>query len=132
MLIKAGSTLLVARADAVELDVSEHLADNGMLVFAPDSTMVRRVLLRAGRRDSVASIARRYRLTPESVAQWNATEVGAPFRAGQKVTVFVAAKPVATKAVRRKAGATSPTLRVAPAKPVPLTQVVPRLQVAKR
>jgi len=132
MLIKAGSTLLVARADAVALDVSEHLADNGVLVFAPDSTMVRRVLLRAGRRDSVASIARRYRLSPESVAQWNATDVGAPFRPGQKVTLFVAAKPVAAKTVRSKAGATSPALRAAPAKPVPMTQLVPRLQVAKR
>ena len=132
MLIKAGSTLLVARADAVALDVSEHLADNGVLVFAPDSTMVRRVLLRAGRRDSVASIARRYRLSPESVAQWNATDVGAPFRPGQKVTLFVAAKPVAAKTVRSKAGATSPTLRAAPAKPIPMTQLAPRLQVAKR
>jgi len=132
MLIKAGSTLLVARADTVGLDVSEHLADHGMLVFAPDSTMVRRVLLRAGRRDSVASIARRYRLSPESVAQWNATDVGAPFRAGQKVTVFVAAKPVAAKTVRSKAGATSPTPRAAPAKPLHTTQLGPRLQVAKR
>lgn len=131
MLIKAGSTLLVARADTGELDVSEHLADNGMLVFAPDSTMVRRVLLRAGRRESVASVARRYRLTPESVAQWNATEVGATFRPGQKVTVFVAAKPAAAKTVRSKAGATRPTLRAAPAKPT--TQRAARLQVvAKR
>ena len=144
MLIKAGSTLLVPRADASQTDVSEHVADNGTIVLSPDGTQVRRVQLRAGRRDSVASVARRYRLSQENVAQWNATDVGSAFRPGQKVTVFVAAKsaprgtlamkpPTAkptTKVVRTKGGGASPTLRAAPSKP--LTSRSSPVQVAKR
>ncbi len=92
MLIQVGSTLLVPRARADDEDVSEHLADNGTITLAPDGTQVRRVVLRAGRRESVASVARRYALTQESVAQWNLVDVGSAFRPGQRVTVFVAAK----------------------------------------
>ncbi len=92
MLIKAGSTLLVPRDKADGEDVSEHLADNGTMTLAPDGTQLRRVVLRAGRRESVASVARRYGATQESVAQWNLVDVGTGFRPGQRVTVFVVAK----------------------------------------
>jgi membrane-bound lytic murein transglycosylase D len=37
MLIKAGSTLLVARAAQHEQDVSSHLADNAMMALAPEA-----------------------------------------------------------------------------------------------
>ncbi len=144
MLIKVGSTLLVPRADASETDVSEHVADNGTIVLSPDGTQVRRVQLRAGRRDSVASIARRYRLPQENVAQWNATDVGSAFRPGQKVILFVAAKSAprgsaalkprtakpATKVVRTKSSGARPILRARP--PKPLTSLTARVQVAKR
>jgi len=97
MLIQAGSTLLVPRAGPDSEDVSEHLADNGTITLAPDGTQVRRVVLRAGRRESVASVARRYGVAQENVAQWNLVDVGSAFRPGQKVTVFVAAKTVRMK-----------------------------------
>ena len=92
MLIQVGSTLLVPRVGTDSEDVSEHLADNGTITLAPDGTQLRRVVLRAGRSESVASVARRYGVTQESVAQWNLVDVGSGFRAGQRVTVFVAAK----------------------------------------
>jgi membrane-bound lytic murein transglycosylase D len=144
MLIKAGSTLLVPRADTSENDVSEHVADNGTIVLSPDGTQVRRVQLRAGRRDTVASVARRYRLSQENVAQWNATDVGSAFRPGQKVIVFVAAKSAprgsvatkapsakpATKVVRTKGSGARPTLRART--PKPLTSLTPPVKVARR
>ena len=94
MLIKAGSTLLVPRADEGHADVSEHLAENGTMTLTPDASQVRRVAMRAGRRDSVLSVARRYRLAPEHVAQWNLVDVGAAFRRGQTVVVYVPSQQV--------------------------------------
>ena len=50
MLIKVGSTLIVPRPAAHRTDVSEHLADNAMIVFVPDGTSRRRASLKAARR----------------------------------------------------------------------------------
>ena len=89
MLIKAGSTLLVPRNNERHGDVSEHLADNAMIGLAPDGPQAHRMSLRAGRRDSVATIARRYGLMAEHVAHWNSVDVAAAFRPGQTVVVFM-------------------------------------------
>ena len=87
MLIKAGSTLLVPRNGQRSADVSEHLADHAMMTLAPDVPPLRRVALRAGKRDTVATIARRYRVSASQVAQWNKTSTGARFRSGQTIVV---------------------------------------------
>ncbi len=124
MLIQVGSTLLVPRVGTHSEDVSEHLADNGTITLAPDGTQVRRVVLRAGRRDSVASVAHRYGLSRENVAQWNVVDVGSAFRPGQRVTVFVPAKAARSKAV----AAIKPISRSVapkPAKSAPRTEARP-------
>jgi membrane-bound lytic murein transglycosylase D len=90
MLIKAGSTLLVPRGNALLADVSSHVADNATLSLTPDSPPLRRMSLRAGRHDSVASVARRYRVSATQVAQWNSTAAGASFAPGQSVVVYLA------------------------------------------
>ena len=90
MLIKTGSTLLVPRGNALLADVSSHVADNAMLSLAPDGPTLRRVSLRAGRKDSVASVARRYRVSPAQVAQWNEVGATATFAPGQSIVVYVA------------------------------------------
>jgi membrane-bound lytic murein transglycosylase D len=59
MLVTAGSTLLVPRPEHRQADVSEHLADHATMAFAPDGPTMRRVALKAGKRDSVGSVARR-------------------------------------------------------------------------
>ena len=107
MLIKAGSTLLVPRGNALLADVSSHVADTAVLSLAPDAPPLRKASLRAGRRDTVASVARRYRVSAEQVAQWNSTHVGASFAPGQSVVVYLAASgrkaaaPTSTTAVVR-------------------------------
>jgi membrane-bound lytic murein transglycosylase D len=98
MLIKAGSVLVVPRPPSKQDDVASHVADNGQLTFAPEQQM-RRTTLKAGKHESVASVAKRYRVSPVLVAEWNNVAVNAPFRAGQQVVVFV---PVRGKAVARK------------------------------
>jgi membrane-bound lytic murein transglycosylase D len=97
MLIKAGSTLLVPRSAKMENDVDEHVADNGQLSLAPEA-VTRRTVVKAGKHETVASIARRYRLSPASVAQWNELKTTASFKAGQQVVVYLPVKPHMAKA----------------------------------
>ena len=89
MLIKAGSTLLVPRTAQRSADVSEHLAENAMMSLSPDLPPMRRLALRAGRRDTVLTIAHRYRVGESQVAQWNKTSTRATFARGQTIIVFV-------------------------------------------
>ena len=91
MLVKAGSTLLVPRSQHRVQDVSETVADNAMMALAPDLPPMRRLTLRAGKGDSVASLARRYRVSAAQVAQWNRVSASSKFKRGQSVVVYVAA-----------------------------------------
>jgi membrane-bound lytic murein transglycosylase D len=116
MLVKAGSTLLVPRNGRRGADVSEHVADNAMMALAPDVPPLRRVSLRAGKRDSVASIAKRYRVSPTQLAEWNRTSTAARFKPGQAVVVFVPHHQRAS-AVRSAATRAAPTGRKLAAKP---------------
>lgn len=95
MLVKAGSTLLVPRGTHRLADVSGEVADNAMMALAPDAPPLRKVSLKAGAKDSVASVAKRYRVSAAQVAQWNGVATGASFRSGQTVVVFVGAKAAA-------------------------------------
>ncbi|MBW8846452.1 MAG: transglycosylase SLT domain-containing protein [Burkholderiales bacterium] len=92
MLVKAGSTLLVPRGEHVRDDVSERLADTAALNLAPDAPPLRRVSFKAGKADTVAGIAARYKVRSEQVAQWNKVGSGARFRPGQAVVVYTAFK----------------------------------------
>ncbi|HZY18266.1 MAG TPA: transglycosylase SLT domain-containing protein [Ramlibacter sp.] len=91
MLIKAGSVLVVPRAPGRKEDVAVHVADNGQLSLAPE-VQLRRTFVKAGRHDTVATIARRYKVTPAQVADWNNVGPGAAFKAGQQVVVYMAVR----------------------------------------
>jgi membrane-bound lytic murein transglycosylase D len=124
MLVKAGSTLLVPRVQGRGTDVAPHIADNAVMTLAPDAPALRRLALKAGRRDSVATVARRYRVSRTQVAEWNDVSASASFKPGQTVIVYVSARQVtksrvsghrtvradrATKAPARKARRSRPS-----------------------
>ena len=88
MLIKAGSSLLVTRGAQLGADVGLHLADNGQLSLAPD-VILKRTMLKAGKKDTVASLAQRYSVSPASVAEWNKLSPSAAFKAGQSIVLFL-------------------------------------------
>jgi membrane-bound lytic murein transglycosylase D len=88
MLVKAGSTLLVPRGEHRLADVSVEVADNATMALAPDAPPLRKVSLKAGRKDSVASVAKRYRVNAAQVAQWNGVTKGASFQPGQTIVVY--------------------------------------------
>jgi membrane-bound lytic murein transglycosylase D len=92
MLVKAGSTLLVPRGEHRQADVSVEVADNATMMLAPDAPSPHKVSLRAGKKDSVASVARRYRVSAAQVAQWNGLAKNAIFTPGQSIVVYVAGK----------------------------------------
>jgi membrane-bound lytic murein transglycosylase D len=104
MLIKAGSTLLVTRNPNKSVDVSEKIADNAIMLLAPDRP-VRRVTFKAAKGgDSVAAVARRHGVSVDQVAQWNAVTIGGVFRPGQTILVM---KPAQAKSTARKTAASS-------------------------
>ena len=106
MLVKAGSTLLVPRGEHRHADVPEHIADNAMMALTPEPARLRKLAFKAGRKDSVASVAKRYGLAPAQVAQWNHTGAASAFRAGQTVVVYAAVKTGAKASQRGKRGGT--------------------------
>jgi len=103
MLIKAGSALMVPRSAAIRQDVSSHLADNGQLAFAPE-VVTRKTTVRAGKGETVASIARRYKLAASNVADWNDVRANAAFKLGQQVVVYLPVRQVAASASARSSG----------------------------
>ncbi|MGY4828811.1 transglycosylase SLT domain-containing protein [Sphaerotilaceae bacterium SBD11-9] len=103
MLVKAGSTLLVPRAEHLLKDVSLHVADNAVMALTPEALPPRRVTHRAVKGDTVATVARRYRVSPAQLAQWNKVGASASFKAGQSVVVYVPQKAASSKPAKRPA-----------------------------
>ena len=124
MLVKAGSTLLVPRSAHKNADVPGQVADNAMMLLAPDRPPGKRITFKAGKGgDTVAGVAKRYRVSAAQVAQWNDVDTGARFKPGQTIVVV---KPVAAKksgrtstavTAQRPAAAKAPAKRTAAAKP---------------
>ena len=88
MMIKAGSTLIVPRSARVKEDVAATVAASGQLSFQPE-VVTRRTSVRTTRNESVTALARRYRLNPSSVAQWNDVPTSHVFKRGLDVVVYL-------------------------------------------
>ena len=115
MLIKAGSVLIVPRSAKMQTDVASHVADNGQLNLAPES-VTRRTTIKAGKRDTVATIAKRYRLSAAQVADWNDVGASAAFKAGQQVVVYLPVRSASRAPVRagaRASGKAGPRAKAA-------------------
>jgi membrane-bound lytic murein transglycosylase D len=117
MLIKAGSVLIVPRSAKVQADVADEIADNGQLTLQPER-VTRRMTIKARKKDTVASVARRYKVSAKELAGWNDMHPTASLSAGQQLVVYVPVrtgvrashgrKPAAHRAGTRKQAASSP------------------------
>lgn len=116
MLVKVGSTLLVLRAAHATRDVDEHVAENAMMVLAPEAKPMRKLTLKAGRGDTVASVAKRYKVSAAQVAQWNDVGPRASFKPGQKVVVMVAAASPSSRSAKPAPAKRPAAKAAAPAK----------------
>ncbi len=137
MLVKAGSTLLVPRDAHRQTDVSIEVADNATMALAPDLPPLRKVSLKAGRKDNVASVAKRHHVSPVQLAQWNNLSPSASFKPGQSIVVYVAAKAPRTKAVRtaaasHRSGGVGKTRNVASTRPARQVVAAAQLRPARK
>ena len=105
MLIKAGSALLVPRSTRQDNDVTSKVADNGQLNLAPEVTLRKRTI-KARKKDSLASVAKRYRVAIADVAKWNDLSVDSALKSEQKLVLMLPAKSggKAKKANQRNKG----------------------------
>lgn len=122
MKIRAGSTLLVRRSASFNSDVTAHVANNSHMTLAPEVAL-KRTRVKAGKKDNVASMARRYSVSAKALAQWNKVRPTASFRSGQSVVLYLPAstnKVRSTKARGKKAvaKARAPGKTAAKKKPV--------------
>jgi len=137
MMIKAGSALMVPRAATTRQDVSSHLADNGQIAFTPE-IVTRRTTVRAGKRgETVASIARRYKVSAADVADWNDVKTSSRFKAGESIVMYLPVRLATTSLARtnprqpvahvsKKSVARATSARPASARPAAKTRVQPR------
>jgi membrane-bound lytic murein transglycosylase D len=104
MMVQAGSTLLVPRNGHTGHDVAESIAHNAVMSLTPEPPPHRRVVVKAGAKgESVAAVARRYRVSASDVAKWNQVGTQARFKPGQQIVLLLPPKS-ATRAssVKRK------------------------------
>lgn len=72
MRLKAGSTVLVPKSEqAPEKDIAPELADRAMMAIEPDVPDTRRIRVKVGKNDSLASIASRYKVSASEIRTWN-------------------------------------------------------------
>jgi membrane-bound lytic murein transglycosylase D len=91
MLIKAGSALLVPRPSKQEKDVTTKVADNGQLNLAPE-VVLRKQVIKARKKDTLASVAKRYRIAAADVAKWNSLSLDSALKPGQKLVLMLPGK----------------------------------------
>ncbi|MDD2924790.1 transglycosylase SLT domain-containing protein [Rhodoferax sp.] len=113
VLIKAGSTLVVRRNGGLDTDVSSQIADKGWLSLAPE-VVLRKTVVKAGKKDTVATVAQRYRISPAQVAEWNKVSPTAAFKPSQPVVLYLPGK--SAPAATAKASSRSATVAKAPRK----------------
>jgi membrane-bound lytic murein transglycosylase D len=88
MQVKQGSTLLVARQGSLDTDVTEHLADNAQISFAPE-IVLKRIMVKVQKGDTLMSLANRHDVTPNNIAAWNKLKMPAVLKPGQSIAILV-------------------------------------------
>lgn len=97
MLIKAGSALLVPRSASQQKDVSAKVADNGQLNLAPEPSL-RRQMVKVRKGETMASVAKRYKVSLDQLAEWNKLSTTSALKPGQKLVLMLPGKAKKTKA----------------------------------
>jgi membrane-bound lytic murein transglycosylase D len=70
---KAGSTVLVPRlASAGDRDIADEVVDNAVLSVEADTPPKKRISIKVGKRDTMALLARRHKVSASQIREWNA------------------------------------------------------------
>jgi membrane-bound lytic murein transglycosylase D len=69
---KAGSTVLVPKPPtAPDKDIGQEVADNAMLAVEPDEPPRKKITIKVGKRDTIDTIAKRYKVKVAEIRHWN-------------------------------------------------------------
>jgi membrane-bound lytic murein transglycosylase D len=102
MHVKAGSTILVPKpAQASETDIAPDLADNATMAVEPDAPPTRNIYVKVGKRDSLASIAQRNKVSVAQLKAWNGLHQDR-VAVGQRLQVQVPYRMAITKRNNRQ------------------------------
>lgn len=114
MLVKAGSTVLVPKTESnAEKDIAPELVDTATLVTVPDVPETRRISVKVGKRDTLASIAQRHNVSATQIKTWNNLKQD-KLAPGQRLVLNVPNKATTAKQpVRQAARNTSGSYRKA-------------------
>lgn len=130
MRLKAGSTILVPKTAATgDREIAPEVADSAVIALAPDVPDSRRILVRAGKRDTVAQIARRYKVSAAQVKEWNGLK-GDTLAAGQKLRLNVPLKGVPTRLA--KADDDAPRAQARTSSRAPRAKFAPSVKTAAK
>jgi membrane-bound lytic murein transglycosylase D len=109
MRLKAGSTILVPKSEiAGEKDIAPEVADHAMIAIEPDVPDMRKITVKAGRRDTLASIAARNRVTVAQIRGWNSLKADR-LTPGQKLQLQVPYRLAKASGGRRVASTAAAT-----------------------
>jgi membrane-bound lytic murein transglycosylase D len=72
----------------MSVDVSELIADTGQLSLSPDR-VPQKTIVKAGKKETVTSLAQRYKLSPQDVAAWNKLNATSALKPGQSVVLYL-------------------------------------------
>ena len=117
MLVKTGSTLLVSRSSKMQADVAESVVDNAQISLAPE-IRTQRTTIKARKGDTLASVAKRYNLSPASVSEWNSIKGASVFKAGQSLVVFLPVKNKVKSRTQPHSGSAKSVGKASSRKPV--------------
>ena len=72
MLVKAGSTLLIPKSvKSPDQDISAEIAEKAQLIIEKDAPDTRKISFKIGKKDNLATIAKRYKVTVAQLKEWN-------------------------------------------------------------
>ncbi len=97
MLIKAGSALLVPRTAKKDQDVGTQVADQGQLEFSPEQPPGKKLKVKVGKKDTLASLAKKYHVSESQILSWNGLSAKSTLSPGENITLFVASKATHNK-----------------------------------
>jgi membrane-bound lytic murein transglycosylase D len=72
----------------LDSDVTEHLADNAQISFAPE-VVLRRIMVTTLKGDTLATLAARHDVTPANIAAWNKLKIPVALKPGQSIAILV-------------------------------------------
>lgn len=107
MRLKAGSTILVPKsAESTDGDISVEVLETARLAVEPDVPNSRKIYVKVGKKDTLASIARRHKVSVADLKAWNDLR-GDSVASGKSLLLQVPYRQAAQAGSRRKVASTS-------------------------